>query len=41
VVLILTNHSDYNYEEIVAEAQLVIDTRNATRGIRSDKIVCC
>jgi len=29
-VLIATNHSAYNYEEIVAQSQLVVDTRNAT-----------
>jgi UDP-N-acetyl-D-glucosamine dehydrogenase len=40
-VLIVTDHSDYDYERIVREAQLVIDTRNATRGIQSPKIVRC
>jgi UDP-N-acetyl-D-glucosamine dehydrogenase len=40
-VLIVTNHSSYDYQEIVNRAQLVIDTRNATKGIRSDKIVRC
>ena len=40
-VLIVTDHSDYNYETIVRESKLVIDTRNATRGISSPKIVHC
>jgi UDP-N-acetyl-D-glucosamine dehydrogenase len=40
-VLIVTDHSDYDYEKIVAEAQLLVDTRNATRGIKSEKIVIC
>lgn len=40
-VLIVTDHSDYDYPRIVAESQLVIDTRNATKGIKSDKIVHC
>jgi UDP-N-acetyl-D-glucosamine dehydrogenase len=40
-VLIVTDHSDYDYRRIVAESQLVVDTRNATRGIESDKIVHC
>jgi UDP-N-acetyl-D-glucosamine dehydrogenase len=40
-VLIVTDHSDYDYKKIVDEAQLVVDTRNATRGIRSPKIVHC
>jgi UDP-N-acetyl-D-glucosamine dehydrogenase len=40
-VLIVTDHSDYNYEEIVSKSQLVVDTRNATKGIRSPKVVRC
>jgi UDP-N-acetyl-D-glucosamine dehydrogenase len=40
-ILIVTDHSQYNYEEIVAQSQLVVDSRNATRGIRSTKIVRC
>jgi UDP-N-acetyl-D-glucosamine dehydrogenase len=40
-VLIVTDHSSYDYAEIVREAQLVVDTRNATRGIHSAKLVRC
>jgi UDP-N-acetyl-D-glucosamine dehydrogenase len=40
-VLIVTDHSDYDYPGIVQEAQLVVDTRNATRGIDSPKVVRC
>jgi UDP-N-acetyl-D-glucosamine dehydrogenase len=40
-VVIVTDHSDYDYRHIVQHAQLVVDTRNATRGITSDKIVHC
>ena len=40
-VLIVTDHSEYDYRQIVQEAQLVVDTRNATRGIESSKIVRC
>ncbi|MDP9263532.1 MAG: nucleotide sugar dehydrogenase [Acidobacteriota bacterium] len=40
-VVIVTDHSDYNYARIVCEAQLVVDTRNATQGIDSPKIVRC
>jgi UDP-N-acetyl-D-glucosamine dehydrogenase len=40
-VLIVTDHSDYDYKNIVAESQLVVDTRNATKGIKSEKIVRC
>lgn len=40
-VLIITDHSSYDYAKIVAESQLVVDTRNATRGIHSSKIIRC
>jgi len=40
-VLIVTDHSDYDYPGIVKESQLVVDTRNATKGIKSEKIVRC
>ncbi|HWF04566.1 MAG TPA: nucleotide sugar dehydrogenase [Candidatus Angelobacter sp.] len=40
-VLIVTDHSSYDYAAIVAEANLVVDTRNATKGIQSPKIVRC
>jgi UDP-N-acetyl-D-glucosamine dehydrogenase len=40
-VVIVTDHSDYDYETIVREAQLVVDTRNATGGISSPKVIRC
>jgi UDP-N-acetyl-D-glucosamine dehydrogenase len=40
-VLIVTDHSDYDYGKIVKESKLVVDTRNATRGIKDAKIVHC
>jgi UDP-N-acetyl-D-glucosamine dehydrogenase len=40
-VMIVTDHSVYDYARIVAEARLVIDCRNATRGIESAKLVRC
>jgi UDP-N-acetyl-D-glucosamine dehydrogenase len=40
-VLIVTDHSAYDYARIVSEAQLVVDSRNATRGLESPKIVRC
>ena len=40
-VLIVTDHSDYDYARIVRESKLVVDTRYATRGIASAKIVHC
>jgi UDP-N-acetyl-D-glucosamine dehydrogenase len=40
-VVIVTDHSDYDFRRIVGEAQLIVDTRNATKGIFSSKIVRC
>jgi len=42
-VLIATDHSAYDYPTIVEAAQLVVDTRNATRGVTKhrDKIAHC
>ena len=40
-VLIVTDHSTYDYPDIVARSRLVIDSRNATQGIESTKIVRC
>ena len=40
-VLIVTDHSDYDYQWIAQHASLVVDTRNATKGIHSDNIVRC
>ena len=40
-VLIVTDHSSYDYPAIVEQSRLVVDTRNATKGIDSPKIVRC
>jgi UDP-N-acetyl-D-glucosamine dehydrogenase len=40
-VLIVTDHSDYDFKKIVKESQLVVDSRNATKGISDPKIVRC
>ncbi len=40
-VVIVTDHSQYDYREIVGKANLVIDTRNATKGIEASNIVRC
>jgi UDP-N-acetyl-D-glucosamine dehydrogenase len=40
-VVIVTDHSSYDYARIVEGARLVIDSRNATKGIESAKIVRC
>jgi len=38
-VVIVTDHSAIDYRELVERSRLVVDTRNATRGLRSPKIV--
>lgn len=38
-VVITTNHSCFDYKDIVKRSRLVVDTRNATKGIQSKKIV--
>ncbi|AXC11743.1 UDP-glucose dehydrogenase [Acidisarcina polymorpha] len=40
-VMIVTDHTTYDYPAIVRESQLVIDTRNATKGIVAGNIVRC
>ena len=40
-VLIVTDHSDYDYAWIAQHASLVVDTRNATRGVHVGNIVRC
>ena len=40
-VVIVTDHSDYDYPRIVRESKLVVDTRNATKGIDSPNVVRC
>lgn len=40
-VLIVTDHSDYDFPAIVREAKLVVDSRNATKGIAAANVVRC
>jgi len=40
-IIVATDHSVFEFEKIVESAKLIVDTRNATRGIRSSKIVRC
>jgi UDP-N-acetyl-D-glucosamine dehydrogenase len=37
LVIIVTNHSTYDYEFIVAHSRCVLDTRNATRGVKTGR----
>ncbi len=38
-VVITTDHTNFNYAEVLANAKLIVDTRNALKGVVSDKIV--
>jgi UDP-N-acetyl-D-glucosamine dehydrogenase len=38
-VVIITDHSEFPYGEVVERAAMVVDTRNALKGVVSDKIV--
>ncbi len=38
-VVIITDHSKFDYRELVASSNLVVDTRNALKGMDSPKIV--
>ena len=40
-VLIATDHSDYDYQRIARDSKLVIDSRNAARGVTADNVVRC
>jgi UDP-N-acetyl-D-glucosamine dehydrogenase len=36
-VVVHTDHSDFRWDAIVPNCRLILDTRNATRGVRSDR----
>jgi UDP-N-acetyl-D-glucosamine dehydrogenase len=38
-VVIVTDHSAFDYRALVGRSRLIVDTRNALKGIRSEKIV--
>jgi len=38
-VVIVTDHKKFDYAKLVKNARLIVDTRNALKGIQSDKIV--
>ena len=38
-VVIVTDHKAFDYATMVERAQLIVDTRNALKGNRSEKIV--
>ncbi len=38
-IVILTDHAVYDFEAIVAQSKIIVDTRNACGNIKSNKIV--
>jgi UDP-N-acetyl-D-glucosamine dehydrogenase len=38
-VVVVTDHAAFDYQALVERAQLIVDTRNALKGIVSAKIV--
>jgi UDP-N-acetyl-D-glucosamine dehydrogenase len=38
-VVIITDHTDFDYKALLDSSKLIVDTRNAMRGIESEKIV--
>ena len=38
-VVILTDHTSYNFEAIVDQSKIIVDTRNACGTIKSNKII--
>ncbi len=38
-VVIITDHSDFDYKGLLDSSKLIVDTRNAMRGVESEKIV--
>lgn len=37
IVIITTDHSNYDYEEIVSRAKILYDTRNATKDVKNNR----
>jgi UDP-N-acetyl-D-glucosamine dehydrogenase len=38
-VVIVTDHKDFDYSSLVKTSKLIVDTRNALKGVQSEKIV--
>ncbi len=38
-MVVVTDHKDFDYKAILKDAKLVVDTRNALKGVKSNKIV--
>ena len=35
----ITDHTDFDYTALLDSSQLIVDTRNAMKGVESEKIV--
>jgi len=38
-VVIVTDHKDFDYGQVLESSKLIVDTRNAMKGLKSEKIV--
>ncbi len=38
-VVVVTDHSNFDYEKLLASSKLIVDTRNAMKRLKSEKIV--
>ena len=38
-VVVITDHTCFNYQKIASEAQMILDTRNAFKNIKSERII--
>ena len=38
-VVVVTDHKDFNYADVLASSKLIVDTRNAMKGLVSEKLV--
>ncbi len=37
-VVIVTDHKCFDYAALLRDARLIVDTRNALKGVKSDKV---
>ena len=38
-VAVVTDHSDIDYKKVLEDSKVIVDSRNAFRNIKSDKII--
>ena len=39
VIVVVTDHTDFDYSQVLEVSKLVVDTRNAMKTLKSEKIV--